>query len=62
MSMRQIIVLGVALMAAVAALFLVRGMATKPTPEITPMPEPPVPKPEPKPEPAKPEPKKWKLW
>jgi pilus assembly protein CpaB len=30
MSMRQIIVLGVALMAAVAALFLVRGMATKP--------------------------------
>ncbi|MES1201765.1 MAG: Flp pilus assembly protein CpaB [Pseudomonadota bacterium] len=30
MSMRQIIVLGVALMAAVVALFLVRGMASKP--------------------------------
>ncbi|HWA21420.1 MAG TPA: Flp pilus assembly protein CpaB [Caulobacterales bacterium] len=31
MSMRQIIVLGVALMAAVVALFLVRGMASKPS-------------------------------
>lgn len=32
MSMRQIIVLGVALVAAVVALFLVRGMASKPEP------------------------------